>query len=167
MLAMSTSCGASFPRAGKPIAGALTELSGLILCAAGFVPKLGHFPEYMRIVQDEQGRILVARQEKGLGFLVRGKQGVFGVAAGFRSGGSLPHGVLHPGQRGGRLYAGRGSGDRRAGLGAARRTSPLTWPCAWGAGGQGGRYGGGSRLDRKAGIGNNIPNRQLRKAGKT
>ena len=94
MLAMSTSCGASFPRAGKPIAGALTELSGLILCAAGFVPKLGHFPEYMRIVQDEQGRILVARQEKGLGFLVRGKQGVFGVAAGFRSGGSLPHGVL-------------------------------------------------------------------------
>lgn len=113
MLAMSTSCGASFPRAGKPIAGALTELSGLILRAAGFVPKLGHFPEYVRIVQDEQGRILVARQEKGLGFLVRGKQGVFGVAAGFRSGGSLPHGVLHPGQRDGRLYAGRGSGDRR------------------------------------------------------
>ena len=36
-----------------------------------------------------------------------------------------------------------------------------------GAGGQGGRYGGGSRLDRKAGIGNNIPNRQLRTAGKT
>ena len=87
MLAMSTSCGASFPRAGKPIAGALTELSGLILRAARVLSgKLGHFPEYVRIVQDEQGRILVARQEKGLGFLVRGKQGVFGVAAGFRSG---------------------------------------------------------------------------------